>query len=140
MNAQPFVIERVYNAPIAKVWEAITNAKKMKEWYFDLPDFKPVVGFEFTFEGGSEEKTYIHLCRVTEVIEGRKLSHTWQYDGYEGNSEVTWELFDEGDKTKVVLTHAGLETFPPLKDFGRESFTAGWNHIVGVSLKKYVEE
>jgi uncharacterized protein YndB with AHSA1/START domain len=140
MSAQPFVIERVYNAPIAKVWQAITDAKKMKEWYFDLPEFKPVVGFEFSFTGGSEEKTYVHLCRVTEVIEGHKLAHTWKYEGYEGSSEVIWELFDEGDKTKVILTHIGLETFPPLKDFARASFTAGWNHIVGISLKEYVEK
>lgn len=140
MSAQPFVIERVYNAPIAKVWQAITDAKKMKEWYFDIPDFKPVVGFEFSFTGGSEEKTYVHLCRITEVVEGRKLAHTWKYENYEGSSEVIWELFDEGDKTKVILTHIGLETFPPLKDFARESFTAGWSHIVGISLKEYLEK
>lgn len=140
MSAQPFVIERVYNAPADAVWQAITDNAKMKEWYFDIPDFKPVVGFEFTFTGGSKEQTYIHLCRVTEVVEGRKLSHTWRYDGYEGNSEVTWELFPEGDKTKVKLTHTGLETFPPLKDFARESFTKGWTEIVGRMLKEYVEK
>ena len=140
MSAQLFVIDRIYNAPADKVWQAITDNNKMKEWYFDIPDFKPVVGFEFTFNGGSEEKTYVHKCRVTEVIEGKKLSHTWTYEGYEGHSEVTWELFPEGDKTKVVLTHAGLETFPPLKDFARESFTMGWTEIVGRMLKEYVEQ
>jgi len=56
MSAQPFVIDRVYNAPTERVWEAITDNNKMKEWYFDIPDFKPEVGFEFTFNGGSEDK------------------------------------------------------------------------------------
>lgn len=140
MSAQPFVIDRIYNAPADQVWQAITDNSKMKEWYFDIPDFKPVVGFEFTFTGGSEDKTYVHLCRVTEVGEGRKLSHTWKYEGYEGESEVTWELFPQGDKTKVVLTHTGLETFPPLKDFAKENFEAGWTDIVGRMLKEYVEK
>jgi uncharacterized protein YndB with AHSA1/START domain len=140
MSAQPFVIDRVYNAPVERVWEAITDNNKMKEWYFDIPDFKPEVGFEFTFDGGSEEKTYVHLCRVIEVIEGRKLSHTWRYQDYEGDSVVTWELFPEGDKTRLVLTHTGLETFPPLKDFAKENFATGWTDIVGRMLKEYVEK
>ena len=140
MSAQPFVIDRIYNAPVERVWQAITDNNKMKEWYFDIPDFKPEVGFEFTFDGGSEEKTYVHLCKVIEVIEGKKLSHTWRYKDYEGDSVVTWELFPEGDKTRLVLTHTGLETFPPLKDFARESFTAGWTEIVGRMLKEYVEK
>ena len=140
MSTQPFVIDRIYNAPADKVWQAITDPKKMKEWYFDIPDFKPVVGFEFTFTAGSKEQTYVHLCRVTQVIEGKKLSHTWRYEGYEGDSEVTWELFPQGGKTRVVLTHTGLETFPPLKDFARESFVQGWTDIVGRSLKEYVEK
>jgi len=52
MKAEPFVIERTYNAPVSKVWEAITDHTKMQEWYFKLADFKPEVGFKFTFEGG----------------------------------------------------------------------------------------
>ncbi len=141
METQPFVIERVYNAPIAKVWEAITDNNKMKEWYFQLEDFKPEVGFTFTFNGGSKEKTYVHLCKVTEVIPGKKLTHSWNYEGCPGGSFVTWELFDEGGKTRLKLTHAGLETFPQdTKDFSRESFTKGWTHITGTSLANYLEK
>lgn len=88
-TTQPFVIEQTYNAPIARVWEALTDKDKMKQWYFDLSEFKPEVGFEFSFNGGSPEKTYLHLCRVTKVVPGKLLAHTWCYDGYPGNSEVT---------------------------------------------------
>jgi uncharacterized protein YndB with AHSA1/START domain len=140
MSAQPFVIERTFNAPAKAVWQALTDKAKMKEWYFDLIEFKPEVGFEFTFNGENEGTIFIHLCRVTEVIEGSKLSHTWRYQGHEGDSLVTWQLFPDGDKTKVVLTHSGLETFPPVKDFAKENFVAGWTAIVGTSLKKYVEK
>jgi uncharacterized protein YndB with AHSA1/START domain len=47
MENDPFVIERTYNAPIAKVWKALTDKNDMKQWYFDLSEFKPEVGFEF---------------------------------------------------------------------------------------------
>jgi uncharacterized protein YndB with AHSA1/START domain len=140
MDAQPFVIEQTYNAPVSRVWDAITNNDKMKEWYFQLEEFKPEVGFKFTFWGGSKDKSYLHLCEVTDVVPGRKLTHSWKYDGYPGESFVTWELFDEGDKTRLRLTHAGLETFPAEKDFARESFSKGWTYITGTSLKNFVEQ
>ena len=88
----------------------------------------------------SEEKTYTHLCKVLEVIPNKKLSYSWRYKDYEGNSVVTFELFDEGDKTRLKLTHAGLETFPQNnKDFARESFAQGWTYIIGTSLKNFLE-
>ena len=112
----------------------------MKQWYFDLKEFKPEVGFEFQFAGGNEEHTFLHFCKVTEVINGRKLTHSWTYDGYPGESFVTFELFDEGDKTRLKLTHAGLETFPATPDFKRENFQMGWTDIIGRSLKEYLEK
>jgi uncharacterized protein YndB with AHSA1/START domain len=138
---QPFIIERTYDAPIEKVWRAITNKEDMKQWYFDLAEFKPEVGFEFQFLAGSDAKKYLHLCKITEVVEGKKLTYTWRYDGYEGSSRVTFELSPEGNKTKLKLTHTGLGTFPTDNpDFKRESFAAGWTHIIGTSLRQFVEK
>lgn len=137
---KPFEIERTFNAPISRVWKAITDKEDMKQWYFDLKEFKPEVGFEFSFTGGPEDRQYLHLCKITEVITERKLTHSWRYDGYEGNTFVTWELFDEGGKTRVKLTHTGLETFPANnKDFAKENFVVGWTGIVGKLLKEFVE-
>jgi uncharacterized protein YndB with AHSA1/START domain len=62
----PFIIERSYNAPRNKVWRAITSKEDMKQWYFDLPEFKAKVGFEFEFRGGQENGIqYLHRCKVT---------------------------------------------------------------------------
>ena len=141
MKNEPFVIERTLNAPPQKVWEAITDRDKMKQWYFDIADFRPELGFEFTFTGGSEEKTYVHLCKVTKVDPGKTLQYSWRYQDYPGNAFVTFELFAEGDATRLKLTHEGLETFPTdNKDFARESFSAGWTHIIGTSIKEFVEK
>ncbi len=141
VKTEPFVIERTYNAPVSKVWKAITDKDDMKKWYFDLPEFRPEVGFEFQFLGGKDPNSqYLHLCKITEVIPNKKLTYSWRYDGYSGNSFVTFELFPEGDKTRVKLTHEGLETFPAeVDDLKRENFAEGWNQIIGDSLKNFVE-
>jgi len=141
MKNEPFVIERTLNAPIQKVWKALTDKDQMKQWYFDLPEFKPEVGFEFQFSAGPKGKEYLHLCKITEVIAGKKLTHSWRYDGYEGNSFVTFELFAEGQQTRLKLTHAGLETFPKSNpDLAKENFAQGWTSILDASLKEFVEK
>ena len=77
MNQQPIVVEQTFSAPVSALWQAITDAEQMRKWYFDFPEFKPEVGFQFTFAGGTETKTYVHLCEITEVIKEKILRHTW---------------------------------------------------------------
>jgi uncharacterized protein YndB with AHSA1/START domain len=138
---EPVVIERTLNARVERVWQAITDKDKMKQWYFDLAEFRPEVGFEFQFEGGREDRCYLHLCKITEVVEGKKLAYTWRYDGEPGNSLVTFELFPEGDKTRLKLTHEGLETFrTDNPDLAKENFVGGWTQIIGTQLKEFVEK
>jgi uncharacterized protein YndB with AHSA1/START domain len=139
MSKQPFIIEQVYNVPVINVWEAITDNRQMKKWYFQIQDFKPIVGFEFSFSGGANGE-YKHLCKVTEAIPGRKLTYSWRYEGYPGNSFVSLELFEEGEKTKLKLTHAGLESFKEAgSDFQPEKFAKGWIYILGSSLKGFLK-
>jgi len=134
----PFIIERILNAPINKVWQALTETDKMKVWYFpQLKEFQPVVGFEFDFS--NDGSPYRKEWKVTAVEDGRKLAHSWAYKGYSGTSEVTFELFEEGDKTKILLTHTGLESFPADPHFARQRFVDGWTTIIGTNLKNYVE-
>lgn len=140
MSNEPLRFERTYKAPVAKVWRALTDRDEMSRWYFDLEEFRAEPGFEFSFTGGTEHKQYLHLCRVTEVIPEKKLAYTWRYDGYAGDSLVTFELFPEGDETRLVLTHAGLHTFPADEaGFNQNNFKEGWTYITGTSLKNYLE-
>ncbi|HRP56111.1 SRPBCC domain-containing protein [Agriterribacter sp.] len=141
MQNEPFTIERRFAAPVKKVWKAITDKDEMKQWYFDLPEFKPETGFEFQFYGGAEEKQYLHKCRITEVVSEKKLTYSWRYEGYEGISFVTFDLFAEGDASRLKLTHAGLGSFPPDNpDLAKENFAEGWKQIIGESLKSYLEK
>jgi uncharacterized protein YndB with AHSA1/START domain len=141
MSNQPFVMQTTIIASAAKVWQALTDSNEMKEWYFDIRDFKAQEGFEFTFNGGTEEHQYVHRCKVTEVVPIKKLTYSWRYGDYPGNSFVTFELFGEGNTTRLQLTHDGIETLGPGNpDFARKNFEEGWAQIIGTSLKEYLEK
>src|SRR6266516_7025245 len=132
------VVERTFDAPVARVWKALTDVKEMREWYFDLKEFKAEVGFEFEFVVEHEGTTYHHLCKVTEVIPQKKIAYTWRYKGHEGDSLVTFELAADGNKTRLKLTHEGLETFPKTPAFARENFNQGWISIAA-ELERFLE-
>lgn len=143
MKNEPFVIEIIYNTSIENVWKAITNHKEMRQWYFDIPGFRAEPGFEFQFlSDPSEERQYRHICQVTEVVNGRKLSFTWQYNHYDAITKVTFELYhEEDDRTRFRLTHEGLDAYPDSDpDFSKESFATGWTWILETALKEYLEK
>jgi len=135
----PFVLEHVYDATIAQVWRALTDEDEMREWYFpQLKKFEPIVGYEFEFtDDGSD---YKKEWRVMQVIDGKLLAHSWDYKGHPGSSEVTFELSEEGDKTRLRLTHTDLASFPQDPHFARHRFEDGWSRIIGSNLRKQLEK
>src|SRR5687767_2419686 len=124
MSDNPIIVERNFDVPSQKLWEALTDKQQMRRWYFELEAFEPVVGFKFQFYGGpSPENQYLHLCEVKEVDAGKKISYSWRYDGYPGDSLVTFELIPEGESTRLRLTHSGLETLEKGHvDFAKKNF------------------
>jgi uncharacterized protein YndB with AHSA1/START domain len=136
-TAEPIIVERIFNVPVARVWQALTDVDQMRKWYFDLKEFNPQVGFEFEFVVEHEGNTYHHLCRVTEVIPERKIAYTWRYKGEPGDSLVTFELWPEEQKTRLKLTHTGIETFPRTPAYARKNFETGWNTIVDSELRQF---
>jgi uncharacterized protein YndB with AHSA1/START domain len=138
--AEAIVVERTLDAPLGRVWSALTDANEMRQWYFDLKEFKPEIGFEFEFVVEHEGNNYHHLCKVTEVIPQKKIAYTWRYKGEPGDSLVTFEVSSEGDKTRLKLTHSGIETFPKTPAYARKNFESGWTAIIGSELTQFVEK
>jgi uncharacterized protein YndB with AHSA1/START domain len=127
-----------YNTPIEKVWQSLTDRDKMKKWYFpQLQKFEPVVGFKFQFDDHDAE--YQKEWIVTKVVEDKTLAHSWAYKGYPGNSEVIFDLFPEGNKTRLKVTHTDLDSFPNDPHFKRERFEWGWDNLLGQNLKQLLE-
>ena len=134
------IVERIFNADRKLVWQALTEKELMKQWYFDLKEFKAVVGFRFEFMAGDPGgKQWKHLCEITEVVPESKIAYSWKYEGYPGVSYVTFELFDDGENTRLKLTHSGIGSFPAdVPELAVHNFEAGWNHIINISLKEFL--
>ncbi len=141
MNDHPIVLERLLDAPVSRVWDALTLNEQIKKWYFQIAEFKPETGFEFRFTGKTEEGIeYLHICKITEVLPFKRLAYSWRYDGLPGISFVSFELFKEDKKTRLRLTHSGLESFAASgPDFVRENFIGGWTYILDKSLSEYLK-
>ena len=141
MNNDPIVVEQTYNVPVAEVWIAITDKVQMRQWYFEpMTDFEPRVGFETQFDVQAEGRTFRHQWKVTEVVPEARIAYDWRYEGYPGDSLVTWELAEVPDGTRLTLTHREQEAFPqddPM--FSREAGEAGWGYLLGESLKAFLE-
>jgi uncharacterized protein YndB with AHSA1/START domain len=141
MKDSMIIKEVVLNAPVSKVWMALTNKNEMKQWYFDLEEFKPEPGYNFQFWGGTETRIYLHLCQVKSSIPNQSLSYSWKYENIPGETLLTFDLFEEEDKTRLRLTHNGLDSFPSDNpDLSSENFDAGWEYIINMSLKNYLEK
>ncbi|HRX12227.1 MAG TPA: SRPBCC domain-containing protein [Draconibacterium sp.] len=133
--------EYSYKSTPEKLWKALTVKEQMKLWYFDIEEFKPEIGFEFRFWGGTETRQYLHICKITEVVFGKKLCHTWSYDGIPGETNLCFEIEQTGkETTNLKLSHSGFETFPKDNpDLAAKNFDEGWTYILGTSLKNYIE-
>lgn len=142
MKNESLVLERTYDAPVEKVWKALTDTEQMHQWYFPMMEsFKPEVGFQTEFNVHHNGNDYLHQWKVTEAIPNKKIAYTWKYGGYPGNSIVSFELEPDGKKTKLILTHMFTESFEPgtYADFSRDSFNKGWTSFVG-RLQEFVEK
>jgi len=140
-DKNPVIIEVIYQASIERVWNAITNLEEMRKWYFNmLEDFQPKVGFRTQFNVVSGDRTFKHQWEITEANAPNKIIYKWTFNGIPGASWSNFELFAEGEQTKLRLTTTGLESFPKnIPEFTIESCTAGWNYFLGGNLKEYLK-
>ncbi|SFI75757.1 SRPBCC family protein [Myroides guanonis] len=126
------------NASAEKIWQALTQKDKMKEWYFDIPDFELKEGAEFNFYEPGDARLFHHKCVIKEIVPNKKFSHTWTHPEHsKGESTVTWTLDEQENGTLVTLTHSGIESFVDAgPDFAPENYQMGWDGFMFI-LKNY---
>ena len=139
---EPIVVAQLFNAPLTEVWAAISELDQMRRWYFaNIEAFKPEEGFETKFTMENEGRVFPHVWKVTTVEPMRLLAYTWKYEGYQGNSVVVFELFEQNQQTRLSLTHQVTETFQAgIPEFSRENCMAGWVYFIKRALKQYLAE
>ena len=139
---EPIIVEQHFNAPVREVWKAITEVNRMTRWFFEnIEAFKPETGFETRFNVTTPNGDFLHLWKLTEVIPLKKITCNWKYEGYPGDSFVSFELFEKDNGAILRLTHEVTETFPQhIPEFTRESCTGGWNYFIGDRLSAFLEK
>ena len=125
-------LERLLEAPPEKVWRYLTEAELRGRWFMGGTDATPGGEFELLVdhdnlsddevpypESYAAYKGTVWTERVIRFQPLRLLETTFQGGK---NGTVTYELFPEGERTRLVLTHSGITS-----DTGAQDFGSGWN-------------
>jgi uncharacterized protein YndB with AHSA1/START domain len=97
-NLQDITQTVVYNAPIEKVWNAVSTSEGIAAWFMPN-DFQPEVGHEFHLQSPFGPSP----CKVIQLEPPHRLSFTWDTDGW----IVTFLLKEMDGKTEFTLIHGG---------------------------------
>ena len=115
------VLERVYNHPVERVWDALTDPAKMTIWFLKAEwDFRPGGRIAFTFPDEAKTRTYGTFTAIEPL---RLMEFIWHNDDGQPDELARWELFDQGSKTRLVLTYTRVQ------ENMATSVSTGW-HIV----------
>ena len=131
-------LTRIYDFPVEKVWQALTDPKAMSEWLMPC-DFEPRVGHKFQFK----TKPYpgfdgITDCEVLELKENELLSFSWS-GGSLKNTIVTFKLSAEKSKTRLDFEHSGFEGFVN-SVIVKKILSNGWKKILSNQLPKHLSK
>ena len=138
---KPIIVEITLPFPIEKVWRAITELPQMHKWFFEqIENFEPIVGFETRFDVKSESRVFPHLWKVTEVNPPYIITTNWKYEGYTGNSLVTFHLSEAKGKTNLKVITKIVEDFQDdVPEFSKESCLGGWHYFLD-KLNSYLQQ
>ena len=128
------------NAPVNKVWKALTDPAELQKWMMMSTNFEPKAGKDFTFKSDpTEEWDGVFKCSVKEVIENKKLSYIWDTSFINAETLVEFELTENGDKTEVSLVHSGWDKMAANQEVTKKSHSEGWDLRFGQKLKELVK-
>jgi uncharacterized protein YndB with AHSA1/START domain len=103
------------DAPIERVWRAITTPSEMKEWFFGVDteaDWRP--GGRLIHRGEYGGKPYVDKGEIVEFVPPRRLVHThWSDvsglpDAPQHYQLVAWDLTERDGRTELVISERNL--------------------------------
>jgi uncharacterized protein YndB with AHSA1/START domain len=134
-------LERLLDAPPESVWRYLTEAKLREQWFMGGTDARPESDFELLVDHDKLSDDDVPYPESHECFKGAVWSekvlrferpHLLETTFQGGkNGTVTFELFPEGDRTRLVLTHGGIVSASGFQDFG-----GGWTSHLAVLQEK----
>lgn len=138
-NTTDVIKETTIDAPVSKVWDALTKKEQIAKWLMPSDNFELKLGATFNMLGKSKGVEYPHICTIKEIVPEKKLSYTWAVKDKLGDTLVTYDLEDLDGKTKLTLTHTGWDKVTlTTEGTHRDDYNNGWEQVIP-GLKKYVE-
>ncbi|SPF41433.1 conserved hypothetical protein [Candidatus Sulfotelmatobacter kueseliae] len=137
-------------APPARVFQALTDAAQLKQWFTDpscpihLWEMDARLGgrYRYNTEAGTAVVNNVREfeCHgeIVEFDPPRLLVYTWFGNWHDNKSirtVVRWELTPQAGGTHVKVTHSGLASLP----IARKDYTGGWVGVLDM-LKKFTEK
>jgi uncharacterized protein YndB with AHSA1/START domain len=128
-------------APIEKVWEALTTPELIKRWFFGVDtetDWK--AGSAIVHRGEYQGKPYEDKGNILQIEPPRLLAHShWspvsgRPDAPENYQRVSWELTERHDGTELTIKEVNLPS-----EEARATSMKSWR-LVLENMKRLLEE
>jgi len=100
--------ERVFDAPLERVWRAYTEPQLLAQWWgrgnkLDVVRFEFERGGHWRFEEHSHGQTHGFEGRFGDIVPQRSIRQTFEWDGMPTHVSVdTAEFVDQGDGTTLL--------------------------------------
>lgn len=123
-------MERTMDAPVGRIWAALTEASQIPYWYGPGEEFRIEVLEWDCRIGGRYRVAMHHKDGPTHTCFGefkrlepeQRIAYSWAWEGQPPmDTVVTFALIPEGEKTRIEFTHSG---FPA--EEAREQHRMGW--------------
>lgn len=125
LSETSLTVRRTFDAPIERVFHALTDPTAIAEWYHpgtmttevEAWEATPGGALDITMTAGEEKELeeddpgrYHNVGAFREVVENERIVHTWRWVHMPevGESLVTMELSEVDGGTELVLTHTKL--------------------------------
>lgn len=128
----------VFNHQIDKVWNAISKAEEISEWFIKA-DFKAEKGHKYTFTAEPNEKGCTVISGEVKHANPYNLVYTWIVADTKVETTVSWLLEPTQDGTKLTLEHSGITNYAGETAVAMfESFNGGWDNCI-TGLTSYLK-
>ena len=127
-------IERTFEAPIERVFDAWTSEEVMRRWWQAEHDWETTVAEVDLQVGGTvrvvmrdptKDEEYGGGGRYTEIDRPNRLSFTWLWDHNPIRTLIEIDFKEEGGKTTVNFTHSDLWDEEAVR-----SHEGGWSNVL----------
>ncbi len=125
-------IERTFNAPASKVFEAWTSAEVLRRWWHAEHGWATPIAEVDVRVGGAihllmrnpaDGSEYAGRGEFTLLEPPRRLAFTWAWENEQSARQlVEVEFTEHGKRTTVVMTHTGLP------EAETDDYRAGWQN------------